>query len=562
MEVSDLLDRRWRIPLGIFLLALAVRLLYLAEFTGNPFFIGVHPAQDGESVRRAAEAFARGDWALYDVYYKYPFYSYIVSLLFMLPGPDYTTVWLFQFVLGAAASAMIYSLGRHAFGRRAGLAAAIIYAVYPPNLFYEGVFLRASTTEFLVVLSCLMLMRVAARPSWGRIVVAGLTASAVVQCRENLVLMGPFALWWVWAYPLKGRPVRDRLARTGMFVGVAVLAAAPLLVRGILLAERFVFFHPQGPATLLMGNLPTYEGHSWSHHGPTFQGVLAAHGNDIWHDYGLVARVLLRAWLDDPLAVLRLYGRKLYYLLAAPEVPSNYSFALFQRFSRILRLPLGDFGLLVALAGPGLALARRRWPRGRATATLVAAGLAGTFLSTILFYNVARLRLPMVPLVILPAGASVVFIVDALRQRRVSSMGFAILWVVAAALVLRAPDVQRIRCNDADLLAAMHERRGQSEAAIAMCREAVAIDAAYVPSHRGLAQLLIVKKRYAEALPHLRRAIKLSPGEGRDHYLMALAEFRLGNTESARIHLAAATRLGAAVHPEFRTELEGAAPAP
>ncbi|MCI0589696.1 MAG: tetratricopeptide repeat protein, partial [Planctomycetes bacterium] len=143
----------------------------------------------------------------------------------------------------------------------------------------------------------------------------------------------------------------------------------------------------------------------------------------------------LKAILADPLRWIRLEARKALLFLNDHELPDNYSYGSFLRFSRVLPW-LPTFGPVLALACAGLAAAATR-PRGGAAAPKEAAGtslgepgaadlrdllpllLAGAayMASVMLFFNFGRFRLPVLPILFVLAGAGAVAIVGAVAPR-------------------------------------------------------------------------------------------------------------------------------------------------
>ena len=109
-------------------------------------------------------------------------------------------------------------------------------------------------------------------------------------------------------------------------------------------------------------------------------------------------------------------GREVYFTIAVPrsarlrairvlndhELPDNYSYGSFVRFSSILGW-LPTFGIAAALAAAGVVATAGRWKE------LLPLYLAGGsyMVSVLLFYNFGRFRLPFLPILFVFAGAGV-----------------------------------------------------------------------------------------------------------------------------------------------------------
>ncbi|GAG16070.1 unnamed protein product, partial [marine sediment metagenome] len=136
-----------------------VRASYFIEFRKNPYFDYIHPSHDSIIVHNGAKDICQGDFLLSKKGNRYPFYTYFVAVTYFLGGQKIYGVWVAQFILGALAAALLFLIGTRLFNQKVGVIAALFYALYGPNLFYEGVMLRAALTEFLAVLSFYFLLR-------------------------------------------------------------------------------------------------------------------------------------------------------------------------------------------------------------------------------------------------------------------------------------------------------------------------------------------------------------------------------------------------------------------
>ena len=95
---------RW-ILLGIFLLALVVRVIYLLELRSSPFFnfyMG-----DGQGYHEWANEIASGNWLGQEVFYQAPLYPYFLGLLYTLGADDLLSVRICQAIIGSLASVLI-----------------------------------------------------------------------------------------------------------------------------------------------------------------------------------------------------------------------------------------------------------------------------------------------------------------------------------------------------------------------------------------------------------------------------------------------------------------------
>ena len=86
-----------------------VRVIYFLEFRNNPYFDYVHPSHDSIIVHSGATEICQGDLLLSREGNRYPFYTYFVAIIYFLGGQKIYGVWVAQFILGALATALLFS---------------------------------------------------------------------------------------------------------------------------------------------------------------------------------------------------------------------------------------------------------------------------------------------------------------------------------------------------------------------------------------------------------------------------------------------------------------------
>jgi Flp pilus assembly protein TadD len=134
----------------------------------------------------------------------------------------------------------------------------------------------------------------------------------------------------------------------------------------------------------------------------------------------------------EPLAFLRLLGRKALLFWGPAEISNNKILTEHRRASPTLRLGL-DFATILALALLGLAHPALRRGPGRDAFLLVLGWIVVYFASYLPFFVAARFRLPLLPLLALLAGCGLHLLFSALADRRWRAFGL----VLGAFLALR-----------------------------------------------------------------------------------------------------------------------------
>ncbi|HMB69774.1 MAG TPA: GlcNAc transferase, partial [bacterium] len=118
----------------VFLVAVAVRAVFLADTRGDPLFRIL--VLDARSYFELAQRFAAGDW-LYgtEPLWFAPLYPTLLGSLFRLIGPRPDVAILLQHLLGALTAVVVTAAGRR-ISARVGLAAGLLLSAHPVLVFY------------------------------------------------------------------------------------------------------------------------------------------------------------------------------------------------------------------------------------------------------------------------------------------------------------------------------------------------------------------------------------------------------------------------------------------
>ena len=128
--------------IGVFCLALVIRLIYLAEMEGSPVFSVL--MGDGESYDLWGREIVSGNWFGDRVFYQAPLYPYLLGAVYALFGHHFFFVRLIQCVSGSFACLLLTRAGSSFFSRRVGVIAGVMLAFYPPAVFFDGLIQKGS----------------------------------------------------------------------------------------------------------------------------------------------------------------------------------------------------------------------------------------------------------------------------------------------------------------------------------------------------------------------------------------------------------------------------------
>src|SRR5215218_4315515 len=245
-----------RVPRVAFALLAAALLLRLAFVLATPGYVPRHDDRDydrlacglvaGEGYTRAgpatpARGCGDGDTGR-PTAFRPPGFPTFLAAVYTVSDPlgieRWTAARVAQAILGSAVVALLGLVAWQLFGRRTGLVAMALGAVFPPGIVLGGSLL----TETLFV--ALMLAAIAAvladRKAGGDrgwLVAAGLLCGFAVLTRSNApALIIPLAI----AVAATGdRPLRTRLARAAALAGIAALVVAPWTLRNAVALDGF-----------------------------------------------------------------------------------------------------------------------------------------------------------------------------------------------------------------------------------------------------------------------------------------------------------------------------------
>jgi len=572
-----------RVSLAIFALAFALRLIHLLTIRGNPFF--AHPIMDPLYHDEWALSLAQGEWLGHEPFFRAPLYPYFLGVVYAVFGHDFLAPRIIQIVLGSVTCVLVYLLGRRVFGERAGITAGVLAAIYPLFLYFDAELLINVLENLLYVLALLLILRAVDRAAPRGWLLAGLAVGAGAIARPTILTVAVAAVpWIVFALRDRGRggrpdstssPATIFLALAVFAVGIAV-PILPVTAYNVVRGGDTVLIASQGGLNFYLGNNPNANG--WSATAPEFP-------KDWWGGVNTAAAIAERAagrelhpseidrywygrafdfWREHPGAALQLLGQKLAIFWTDYEFGNNKDYYFFRRYAPMLRLPL-TFGVIGALSLVGMAL----FTRTRQSALL--AIYVVVYMATIVaFFVCDKLRLPVVPVLMIFAAAALVRGFDLARARRWPPLagGAAAVALLAVPMYvnwlgLPRPDFALSYAA----VGAIHLEEGRLEEAERAFRQCLAINPTFPSAHLNLGSIMSrqgrfdeaareyelelglgnrdamtlgnlgsiyqVRKEYERAIPFYREALSLDPGAQDVRYNLAQCLVYTGENEEA-----------------------------
>ena len=499
--------------------ALAVRALYFAGRAHTDAF--QLPIVDAELFDKAARAFAAGrsttpdDWFFHGVGYPT-----ILGLLYSAFDSSVLVAKAVQLAFGVLTPILTYLVARDVFDRRTALVAGLVVALYAPLVFLEGELLDAGWTALFtiaLIFTNLKVIRSRRWPwglAWGALAAAAILVRATFlpYCLLALVVMAVDA-----ARTDRPHPWRTIIAAGGALAAILFCAGYEALMQ----SGRFTVLPSSAGLNLFLGNnadqchtLALRPGLDWDllERLPRTEGVVG-----IWNESDWFRHRAVDYAIHSPGSFLAGLVRKTGALIVSREIPRNVDVYLLRDESFVLRAglwklgPFGfPFGLLLPLATLGAVTQRRRvpWPVWL---------MLGSYATVVVgVFAVGRYRIALVPPLAILAAAGAVALSEALRERSARRV-LTLLGIILPALVLTAvpwrycAERLDLRPELRYLLAAAHQRRGDTDEAIEGYRAALALNPGYFEALSDLGRLLMETERFADAVEPLRQAAALRP---------------------------------------------------
>jgi len=550
----------------VFMTALVLRLIYLAQIRDSPLFD--FPVVDGKTYADLGRAMALdGGWrGPVGPFWQPPLYPYFLGLLWTLVGGvDWVLPRLVQAVLGALSCVLVWRLGERELSPGIGVAAGLGAALWAPFILFDGELLPATLAVFLDLAALQVLLSTGrsatpgSRNAWS--LLAGALLGLAVLCVGNILAFVPLAIIWIYRDP------SWQIARWQapmLLAGGVALAIAPATARNLVVADEFVLVSTNAGINAFIGNNPHYDetlriqpGKDWLElvMRPRLEGgAMTTSAQSRW---------FLREAADfvqtQPGTWLRLMTRKAYHFVHGTEVGRNMDLypepgatpllgALMWRHGLVMPL-----GLMMPLAAVGLLLGWRQsifqahGPRLLLWYLLVYAG------TVVAFFPAARYRLPVVPVLLLLAatGGRELW---RLRRRGVPQMALPLGVFCAVGMVVNVggPDPSPVGVAQTEhRLGFVYQQKSMLANAARHYRLALERDPSIREARYNLGAIYAEQGRYDRAAKEFERFVAGQPEDLQGRLALADAFLRAERPQEASVvysSLMAEEELAAAHH--------------
>ncbi|RLB90658.1 MAG: hypothetical protein DRH10_03560 [Deltaproteobacteria bacterium] len=507
-----------RLALALFLFALLLRLVYLAQIQSLPST--PHLSLDAAAYDRMAVTIANGDWLGNRAFYQAPLYPYFLAVLYKCFGHNLNLVRLVQLILGAVNCVIVVWTARKLFGRNAAAWSGVLVALYGILVFYDGAIGKDGISVFLTDLTLFALICSLGRPASHLWLLSGAALGASILTRGNLVLLVPLiALWMVKV--LKPCSVSTAVISILAFVAGTALFILPVTVRNYVVSGDFVLTTSQAGQNFYIGNNPRANGFFENPEHirliPEYEEAdFRAEALRRTHRKSMKPSEISKFWLREGLRFIRQNPQKALRLLLKKaamfwnrfEIPDNYNYYFIRERVPILRILLLHFGIIAPLGLFGLYLGRKT-----PAAWLFIIVIFGYMASIVPFHMASRYRLPIVPALIVFGGYALDRAVETLRLHNFKPTIPALLAVGTLALFVNWKVIDERATFKAPYtdLGIIAEERGDYATAIDYFKKALEIDSAYAPALYNLGNVLANQGKFEDAVVAYKKALRADP---------------------------------------------------
>ncbi len=527
----------WLWGLVVFVVALALRVIFLVQFASVPLF--ETPVMDMLYYHQLALGELKSPEIVDGPYFKAPLYPLFLNLVYGLFGSGPWPIRLVQAVIGSLSALLTFLIGLRLFGLRVGVLAGLIVAACGTLILYDGQLLVPTLVIGLNLVSVYCLIRGLESARGGLFLLSGLALGLSAIARPTVLLFAvAVAFMLLWEY--RRIPRRVGVRSLALFAVGVILAIAPVTARNYVKSGEFILIGTYGGINLYIGNNLESDGVT-----TTIPGT----GLD-WWGKGMMEDAIRLAEADvgrklspsehsaywrnraikemaaNPGFFLKHLLRKLLLFVGGYELANNFDVYYIAHKAPVMKLLLSrgvvytPWGVLLPLAVAGI-LVVLNWTVGR---RIVLVFPLAYFPVLLIFFVTGRYRLPMLPFMVLFASYALVSGYSALKRcskpRKYLAVGaFVLLFALGQSDIYGLAGGTEAQGHQ--LMAAIYNRQGNLAQAERYYRKALEADNTLPHANNDLGVLLLSRGEHEEAARLFQRAVRFAP----DDYLL---QYNLG----------------------------------
>ncbi|UCB53462.1 MAG: tetratricopeptide repeat protein [Candidatus Zixiibacteriota bacterium] len=550
--------------LGIFVLALVLRIIYLLQIKANPHFFS--PTMDPLYHDAWAQNIAGGNWIGSKVFFRAPFYAYFLALVYKIFGHSYIIPRVIQHLLGSFSCVLVYFLARRLFNRKVAIVSGIIAATYGMLMYFEGELLLDSFLVLFDLLLLLFLLRAKENPRFYSWLICGIVLGFSAITRPNILVFVPFVWLWIILVFRKKKTLKAVLTYSAAFLLGGILVISPVTLRNVIAGKDTVLIASQGGINFYIGNNTNADGVSaifykedWQYRDfqqmaerETGQSLKPSEISSFYYRKGM------DFYLENPSRAFKLLVKKLYLFWSRFEISNNQNIYFFRQYSSLIRiLPLG-FWLVGPLGLTGMILSLRALNRSKKTRSekvsdrrkrilLPILFILSYMATVVMFFVPARFRLPIIPLLLVFSGFSLVWLFERLQEKKVSFVGTFLLILIPFALLTNS-NAYHLRVGDFSQahfsLGNVYLKDGKLDLALAEFNSVLTLNPGYNRAHLNRGMVFFRRGDLEQAEKEFQAELELNPNEAKAYNNLSAVYQQQGLHQKAEEMAEKAIRLG------------------
>jgi len=533
---------RFNVFLIIMLLALGVRIIFLAQISDSPFFnlniIDEYTYSDHARVLAENGEIREG------FFWQGSFYPFFLAAVYRLAGTSIQTVKIIQIIIGSLTAALVYLLGEKVFGRKTGITAALIITFCGPMLIFESKLLATCWASLFSVLLVLLFIRADKKKSTGNYLALGICCGLAIITRANFIFFISPALILLFINLSRSQMKPSMIAlKAAALTGAIVLILIPVSTLSYRTNSNFNPLPQSSSLNIYLGNNPNTArtlmirpGMEWREliREPSVNGAAT---NREKREY--FSRQVREYVASRPLHFLAGLGWKTVQFFSSRELPRNIDPYIERKFSSLYSILIWKkggfgfpFGIILILAIIGLA------KYGRTSGKYLWLFLVLYPVSIAAVFVASRYRVPYIPILAVPAAAGITAIAEMISRtdyrRMISSASMAGL--IALAVTAPGPFAveehdyeSEMYCNAGFVL---YRENRLSEAA-GYLEKSLDIRPGYSKANKYMGLLLSRMNRTDQAVDYFRKALKAKPESRFINYYLGVNLLETGRHSEA-----------------------------
>lgn len=555
----------------IFICALVIRLVYILQSKAvDPLFY--QPIMDALYHHEWASAIAAGDWFGNEAFFRAPGYAYFLAIIYKVFGINMLVARIVQIVIGSINCVLTAKIGTLLFRKRVGMIAGFAACIYPLMIYFDGELLIPTLLMFFILLGFYITFTHKKKiiSKWRWLVNAVCWGLGAITRPNVLLFLITLPIW------LKNT-VKKHWKTVLLFgvVGVAVVIL-PITIRNFVISKELVLIAWQGGTNFYIGNNPHADGYT---------AIAPGTRKTWWGGYSDMKRIaeqstgkqmtggeIDRYWLkqglsffiEQPGKALLLLIKKAYLFFAGIELSNNRDIYFFTRLTflkfLIINVPFFQFpfGVLMPLALVGLfvcvlELRVSSYDRKKRQNIILLLLFIVTYaVSFIVFFVCARYRMPIIPFLLMFAGAGIVYGMHEVKKKQYHNLIVPVC-IFTGGYVFFNANIFNVKQVNPGMnyctLGVAYKEQGNLDKAVASYKRAIELDPEHADSYYNLGNIYAQNKQFTIARDLYRKAISIDPLAARAYSNLGNVYFETNKLDSALIFYKKAIEL----EPDYAT---------